>query len=231
MPEGLWHRLPCCQGGPHVALEAASLDVWCVAVVLALALLEESSPAQEPLLARRGRAEAAIVVGEKASDFDRWVASELQRYLKQLSGAELPIVTSGKAPARTPLIAIGGPQGNPLAATAQEKQQASFAGLKPDGFLLKRTELGGVPILLAGGNDEAATMYAAYELLERLGVVFQLTNDIIPEKRPDLAMPALDVRTEPAFKDRGMHCWHGIRWYMGLADFRREIDQLAKLKM
>ncbi|MBM4033643.1 MAG: hypothetical protein FJ291_17935 [Planctomycetes bacterium] len=214
-----------------MALEAVSLDVWCVAVVLALALLEDSSPAQEPFLAKGGRAEAAIVVGEKAGVFDRWVAGELQRYLKQLSGAELPIVASDKAPAGKPLIALGGPQANPLAAAAQEKRQASFGGLKPDGFLLKRIELGGVPVLLAGGNGEAATMYAAYELLERLGVVFQLTNDIIPEKKPDLALPALDVRMEPAFKDRGMHCWHGIRWYMGLADFRREIDQLAKLKM
>jgi hypothetical protein len=74
-------------------------------------------------------------------------------------------------------------------------------------------------------------MYAAYELLERLGIVFQLTGDIIPQQKPDLAMPALDVRLEPALKHRGMHCCHGIRWYMGLADFRQEIDQLAKLKM
>ena len=88
-----------------------------------------------------------------------------------------------------------------------------------------------MPVLLAGGNDEAGTMYAAYELLERLGIVFQLTNDIIPQQKPDLAMPALDVRMEPALKHRGMHCCHGIRWYMGLADFRQEIDQLAKLKM
>jgi hypothetical protein len=74
-------------------------------------------------------------------------------------------------------------------------------------------------------------MYAVYELLERLGIVFQLTNDIIPQPKPDLAMPALDLCIEPAFKDRGMHCWHQIRWYMGLADFRREIAQLAKLMM
>ena len=97
--------------------------------------------------------------------------------------------------------------------------------------MLKTVELDGRSAIVAGGNDEAGTMYAAYELLERLGIVFQLTNDIIPQQKPDLPMPALDVRMEPAFKDRGMHCWHGIRWYMGLAELRQEIDQLAKLKM
>ncbi len=106
-----------------------------------------------------------------------------------------------------------------------------FAGLKPDGFVIRTIELDGQPAVMVGGNDEAATMYAGYELLERLGIVFQLTNDIIPQQKPDLALPALDVRMEPALKHRGMHCWHGIRWYMGLEDFRREIDQLAKLKM
>ena len=103
--------------------------------------------------------------------------------------------------------------------------------LKPEGLVLKTVDLEGRPAVLAGGNDEPGTMYAAYELLERLGIVFQLTNDIIPQQKPDLSVPALDVRMEPVFKSRGMHCCHGIRWYMGLEDFRREIDQLAKLKM
>jgi hypothetical protein len=61
--------------------------------------------------------------------------------------------------------------------------------------------------------------------------VFQLTGDIIPQRRPDLAVPALDVRMEPVLKYRGMHCCHGLRWHMGLADFRKHIDQLAKLKL
>lgn len=187
--------------------------------------------AEEPMLAKKGRAEAVIVVGPAAGDFDRWVASQFQQFVKRLSGAELPVVSSDKLPTGRPLVVLGGPQANPLAAAAQEKKLARFAGLKPDGFLLKRTELDGVPAILAGGNDERATMYAAYELLERLGVVFQLTGDILPAQKPDLALPALDERLEPVFKDRGMHCWHGIRWYMGLAELRQEIDQLAKLKM
>ncbi|PKO23894.1 MAG: hypothetical protein CVU38_01735 [Chloroflexi bacterium HGW-Chloroflexi-1] len=182
-------------------------------------------------LAQDGRAEAAIVVGRDAGAFYRWVAGELQRYLQQLSGAELPVVANDQAPAQKPLVIVGGPQANPLAALAQEKQLVSFAGLKSDGFVLQRTELGGVPVVLLGGNDEAATMYAAYEFLERLGIVFQLTNDIIPQQKPDLALPLLEVRMAPTLKYRGLHCCHGLRWYMGLEDFRKHIDQMAKLKL
>ncbi|MCU0980274.1 MAG: hypothetical protein MUF25_14060, partial [Pirellulaceae bacterium] len=190
-----------------------------------------ASSAQDAMLAKGGQAEAAIVIASDASEFARWLAGELAGHLKKLSGAELPIITADQLPAGKPLVVLGGPQANPLAAAAEQKQLARFADLKPDGFVLKRIDLNGVPVLLAGGNEEAATMYAAYELLERLGIVFQLTNDIIPQPKPDLAMPALDVRIEPALKLRGMHCCHGIRFYMGLEDFRREIDQLAKLKM
>jgi hypothetical protein len=201
-----------------------------------LALLLLASPrsealAEDALLAKGGRAEAVIVVGRDAGSFHRWVAGELQRYVQQLSGARVPIVGSDEVPAQKPLIVVGGPESNPLAGAAQAKQLVHFADLKPEGFMLKRIELGGVPVLLAGGNDETGTMYAAYELLERLGIVFQLTGDIIPQHKPDLVLPALDVRLEPAFKHRGMHCCHGIRWYMGLADFRSELDQLAKLKL
>ena len=167
----------------------------------------------------------------RPAQFHHWVADELQRYLKQLCGAELPVVASDEIPPQRPLIVLGGPQANPLAAVAQKQQLANFDGLKTDGFLLKRVQLKGVPALLVGGNDEAATMYAAYELLERLGIVFQLTNDIVPQQKPELALPALDARMEPMLRHRGMHCCHGIRWYMGLADFRREIDQMAKLKL
>jgi hypothetical protein len=185
----------------------------------------------EALLAKGGRAEAVIVVGRDANGFHQWVAKELQHYVQELSGAQLPILASDKLPSDKPRIVVGGPGSNPLAGAAQEKRLVDFAGLKPDGFVLKRIEMGGVPVLLAGGNDESGTMYAIYELLERLGVVFQLTGDIIPRQKAELLMPTCDVRQEPVFKHRGMHCCHGIRWYMGLADFRNEIDQLAKLKL
>ena len=202
-----------------------------VAVAAVLTMGLEYSQAIERRLVEGGRAEAAIVLGSKGPAFYRWVAGELQSHLKKLSAAELPIVTEEQLPAGKCLILLGGPQSNPLIAEAARQHQTDFAGLRPDGFLLRTIDFHGRPALVVGGNDETGTMYAAYELLERLGIVFQLTGDVIPQPKPNLALPELNLRIEPALRHRGMHCCHGIRWYMGLADFRREIDQLAKLKM
>ena len=166
----------------------------------------------------------------KAAPFYRWVAEEVQRHLRQLTGAELPIVPGDTAPADTPLIVLGGPQNNPLSASAEQKQLVKFAGLKQDGFIVQTIDLAGQPAVVAGGNDEASTMYAAYELLERLGIAFQITGDIIPQQRPNLKLPAASLRREPALKYRGLHIRHFVMPWMGLDDFRRTIDQIAKLK-
>jgi hypothetical protein len=200
-------------------------------VAAGLVLFADATSAQQHFLAKGGQAEAVIVIGQDGETFDRWVAGELQRYLQKLCGAELPIAATDSVPPEKPLIVVGSPESNSLSASAQEKGLVSFAGLKPDGLVLKTVELSGAPALVVGGNDETGTMYAAYELLERLGIVFQLTGDIIPDEKPDLALPSLDVRMEPVVKYRGMHCCHGLRWYMGLEEFRKHIDQLAKLQM
>ncbi len=202
-----------------------------IGLALTTELLAATPSAPECFLAKKGRPETVIVIGKDSGAFYRWVAGEVQRYVCELSGAELPIVTADALPTRRPLIVLGGPKSNPLAARAEQTQLVHFAGLKPDGFVLKTIQLQGVPALVVGGNDEASTMYAAYELLERLGVVFQLTGDIVPQKKPDLAFPSLDARIEPALKYRGMSRCHAVHWYMGLDDFRKHIDQLAKLKM
>ncbi|NUQ63428.1 MAG: hypothetical protein HUU20_13195, partial [Pirellulales bacterium] len=194
------------------------------------AAVEPSSP-QDRFLANSGQPESVIVIGRDPGPFHRWVADELRQHIRKLSGASLPIVTDDAVPPGKPLILLGGPKSNPLVAAAEQEQLVRFAGLKPDGFVLRTIELEGRPVVVAAGNDEAGTMYAAYELLERLGIVFQLTGDIIPRQKRDLPVPSLDLRMEPALRHRGMHCWHGIRWYMGLAELRQEIDQLAKLKM
>jgi len=188
------------------------------------------------MIAAHGRPESVIVVGNHAGASDRFVAGELQRYIEMLSGAKLEVITAGEASRQAKglsLLLVGGPQANELVGDAAHRGQISFDKLKPEGYLLHRTMVQGRPALVAGGNDEAGTMYAAYDLLERLGLVFLLTMDILPEKKPDVALPALADRVEPAFRRRGVHvdnCYPN-QTIWSLADWQRTIDQMAKMRM
>ena len=184
------------------------------------------------ILVENGIPRGAIHVSAAAGDFHRFVADEVQHYVELLTGGRLPIVTELEAAPAGGLILIGGPSANDAVRGLADRGAVEPGGLAADGaYLLKSVDLDGWRCVVAAGRDDAGTMYAAYELLERLGVVFQLTGDIVPERRADLELPQLDVATAPARKFRGVHVWHAYSWHMGMEDYRRLIDQLARLKM
>jgi len=93
-----------------------------------------------------------------------------------------------------------------------------------------RCRVAGRACVVAAGRDDTATMYAEYELLKRLCVVFQLTGDIAPERKATLPLPGLDVTVAPARKFRGVHVCHAYTGHMGMHDYRRLIDQIATMK-
>jgi len=124
-------------------------------------------------LVKDGVSEYVIVRGENATEDEIKASTELQSYLKQISGAELPIVTDC-TPAVEKEIVIG--------LTNREKEgQFDRAELEYDGFIIK-TEAG--KLWLVGGEVKG-TLYAAYELLEAyLGCRFY-TSDLekVPEQK------------------------------------------------
>ena len=190
----------------------------------------------DTVLVRDGRAECAIVVDSPPGSLYRFAAQEIQRYVAAVAGAYPAIVTPAEVPSlasRQPLILVGGPVANSLVREAAAAKLANFEGLKKDGFVLRAIRLRGRPAVIVGGNDEASTMYGAYDLIERLGVVFLLSKDIIPEKKADLALPDLDVRAETPFPRRGILISniYPNRGIMHLSEVKQMLDQMAKLKM
>jgi len=185
-------------------------------------------------LVSNGRAESVIVAGP--GRFNQWVAGELQSYFERFTGARIPIVSPAEArhePRGIAWIVVGGPQANELVKEAVGKKLVNFDGLKPDGFILKTLRLDGHSALVVGGNRDAATMYAAYDLLERYGAVFLLTGDILPQKHPTWELRDFDVRSNPAFRRRGLFVSfiYPNRSVMSLKDERKFVDQMAKMKM
>jgi hypothetical protein len=209
---------------------------WARLVMALIAGVLFGGPASaQTYVVKDGTAKAAIVLEEGAPDLDRHSAEELQKYVGELTGAHLDIIAprevSGRAKDEA-LLLVGGPAVNPLVKKAAPAAQLDFRGLKPEGFLLRTIELDGRPALVIGGNDEAGDLYGAYDWLERQGIVFQITNDIIPNHRDSLPLDRLNVRSEPSFSQRGFgiaSCYE-TRSMWSYVDMVRSLDQMAKMK-
>jgi hypothetical protein len=113
--------------------------------LLIVLMLVGVSHADELTLVREGRAAASIVVDERAGEPVRFAAEELRDYIAAMSGASLPIGGAGEA--AIVLVSAHG---------------------EADGYTIQRV---GNTIRLTGESDRAV-LYAAYDLLEQLGVYF-----------------------------------------------------------
>ena len=187
-------------------------------------------------LAQNGVAKAVIVTGDSSVPFYTFVAQELQKYFRLLSGADFEIVSASKIALTKDgrlQILVGGPQVNRIVKEIEDQKNVQFRDLTPDGFFLWTTKFRGQSCLIMGGNDEASTMYAAYNLLERLGITFLLGRDLLPEKTPDLSLPALNIKAETPFPRRGLLISniYPSRGIMNLSEVKTFLDQMAKLKM
>src|SRR3989442_129667 len=188
------------------------------------------------VVASGGRAQASIVTGAQTTETYRFAASELARYLQTLSGAEIKIISDteiGALPRQEALIAVGGPDVNKTTKESAAALGLNFNGLKPEGFVIKTGRLRDRPVAVVAGNDETSSMYAVYELVERLGITFRLTDDIIPKQRDVLEIPPLDLRLEPAMARRGFLVQDGgyeNTTMFSYEDYAKLIDQMAKMK-
>ena len=119
-----------------------------------------------------GRARCAVEVAAEASATELMAGKELVRYLERLGGASVGLhAGSGSgAPVR---ILVGRP-------ARDELRHLPVGDLRDDGFLLHVSQR---EVALVGANDRG-TLYAAYELIERLGgaVVLAGCGERVPSR-------------------------------------------------
>jgi hypothetical protein len=186
-------------------------------------------------IAVNGAARTTIVMGKNADNLERRAGSELQTYLERLTGVTIKQVNEtdlGSIDKNATLLLLGETNQSEIVRDLAAGGSLQTSGLKPEGFVLKTLSWKEHPTLFVVGADSAGTLYGTYELLERLGITFRLTGDILPEKNPNLSIPTLDLRMEPALHRRGflfaanfdnasMYSW---------ADYEQMLDQMARMK-
>lgn len=148
-----------------------------------------------PVLARDGHSTYSILVAPGATATERYAAGELQRYLKQITGARLPITTNA---AREPLVSVGN---NPFASNVHVPSR--YPG--DDAFRIRTV---GTNLVLKGAIPRG-TLFAVYAWLERLGCwwfapdagAMKGHNEFVPHQAR-LVLEPLDLLEQPAMKYR-----------------------------
>jgi hypothetical protein len=166
----------------------------CLLLILAMgiigAVVPSSSAAQQAALtiSAAGKSDYVIVLGANASPSEQRAARELQLFLKQIGGAELPIVGDDTPLAEHEII---------VGANAHLKAlnvDIDVPSLGDEGYVIRTVG----PRLVIAGAPKRGTMYGVYSLLdEQLGCRwFTATISRIPKRDP-LTLPAIDERFVP----------------------------------
>ena len=151
-------------------------------LVLLLLLGSFRAGAQIPVV-KNHHPQSRIVVSGSGSDSGHAAALLLQRFIRESSGAELPVLRGGGV--RRGDILIGA---------------ADTAGLSKDGFRLRTMPGGTLGISSGGGNG---LVYGVVTLLERcLGMNYYAADVYDLDRLATIVLPAMDVREIPAFRYR-----------------------------
>ena len=149
-----------------------------IGAILVLTLGVRANTAAERLsLVQDGRPSATIVLPEAPTQIEKSASVDLQRCLRRMSGAVLPIVAEPEQPQGI-RVEIGATEhGRRLREELSRAQHRS-----EEVCVIKVTD---EAVVLVGRND-AATGHAVYSLLERLGVRWlqpSLAWEIVPRRK------------------------------------------------
>ena len=169
---------------------------------LALAVLAWPGVCSGLTLIRDGRPMAAIVLPDKAKPVERAAAVDLQRCLRRMSGAELPIVAEKERPEGICVDIGATARGLPVREALQQRKD-----LGQQAAAIKVTDESVILVGRSGRNlsyPDAATGHAVYTLLEQLGVRWLQPTpawEIVPS-RNTVSLPEGTKIVAPYFERR-----------------------------
>jgi len=169
------------------------------------------SKATRPItVVQDGEPVGSIVIADRLVERPvRFAAEELQRYLRLMSGANLPLRRR----------ALG-------AAIVLSTQHRTHGTQQEDAYSLRSQDRR----LHLTGASPRAVLYGAYALLERLGCGFCVPGEETVPRRRTIALASLDVTEVPAFAvrsqvDHPFQAIYPVEWNLAL------IDWLAKNRL
>jgi hypothetical protein len=140
------------------------------------------------ILAKDGRSDYRIVLARSAPPLEIRAAAELQKYLREMNGVTIPIV-SDEAPPQDKEILIGNNR-----RLNEIPVSFSFPELGDDGFIMRTI---GQKLIIVCGREKG-DLYSVYSLLEdHLGCrKYAEDSDFVPEGRRSRSDPSSEIKME-----------------------------------
>jgi len=142
------------------------------------------------IIVSKGQPKAEIVVEEKSEEPIVFAAQELQRYVKEMSGAELPIV---RGLSKNPAIVLAIRSLQPDNKVSEDPREEDHYRLSVDAGKLR-----------IEGASPRAVLFGVYDILQRLGCGWCVPGDDTVPKKDTLKLPPVQVDTRPVFQYRMM---------------------------
>ncbi len=169
-----------------------------VALLLAVGFFHAGSTPgfADVMLAQSGKTEFVIALAADAIPAEKNAATQLQKYLQQVTNVEFPIKSETEVAANAPQILVGA--GTRAAKLAPHT--GSTPGTGGDGIVIKTV---GDNILVLSGDRPRGSLYAVFQFLEdAVGIRWWTpTENFIPQKST-LSIPTQNVTYAPQLKYR-----------------------------
>ncbi|MDO4630040.1 MAG: DUF4838 domain-containing protein [Planctomycetia bacterium] len=172
---------------------------------LLITSLSASALAKDLVLIDDGKTRCQIVLPTEATEVQKTTALEVQKYLKQISGAEVPVVTESETEAQNESSRIViGPSALSQKLLGKSVNEAEIAY---DGIVVKTV---GSDLVLSG-HAQRGMLYSAYTFLEEvLGCRFWTpTCETIPERKCVTVPDNLNIQFAPKLVYRDSYTFEG----------------------
>ena len=173
---------------------------------------QRKNPASEQqiVLAENQVTRYRILLPSSASASERKAAETLQRYLLEISGAALPIISADQDTSRYEIVLGQNDRLDELGL------KIDFNALGPDGFKIKTDSM---RVIIAGGNDKG-TLYGVYSFLEKyLGCRMYSPDVKLIPRRSRIALATLDDTQVPVIAFRDTH--YRVTWDAEYTDWHK----------
>jgi hypothetical protein len=130
-----------------------------------------------------------IVIAEQAPAEDSLAAFDLQKYIKEVSGAVLPVISDSERESESEIV-LG---------INKHSAGISLEKIKNDGFIIKTID----EKIVIAGKEKKGTLNGVYSFLEKyLDCRYYSSKAIVIPRQKDITLPAINISESPLFNYR-----------------------------